>query len=62
MKITDYRRKAVHSATEIRPITMTAARQLPGLLGRVVPAMLKEHGVYGLKDGDARICYLLQEA
>ena len=35
---------------EIRTLTLTEAKALPGMLGRIAPAMLERHGEYGFVD------------
>ena len=48
-------------ADEIRSVTLTDARALPNLLGRIVPAMLARHGYYTATIANRRIYFELHD-
>ena len=56
------REEAKATADEVVALSPDAARQLPGLLGAIVPAMLREHGFYACTVGDKWVFYERRDA
>ncbi len=49
------------TADEVIELSADAARQLPGVLGTVVPARLRAHGYYACTVGDKKVFFELRE-
>jgi hypothetical protein len=54
-------RRALKLAHGVRHVTLGEAAQLPNLLGRITPAMLRAHEYYAVRIGDQRVLFVLRD-
>jgi hypothetical protein len=48
-------------ADRVVPVSLATARELPGMLGRIVPPMLEAHGHYAATVGGIRTLYVRKQ-